>query len=100
MFYHIIESAGIRHSCFPNSIYRFDNKIVVIRPIGEKEQITLDYSTLFTGSEVLFECSCGHNGCRKLIRGFDFLPVNIQDYYLNQNAVPDHVLVLVRKLKL
>ena len=83
----------IPHSCYPTCGVNGANQVVLIRGIEPGELLTVDYSTLFSGSEPIINCSCGHVGCRGKIRGFNFLPVLIQDFYLLNNAVCRDVLV-------
>jgi hypothetical protein len=33
------------------------------------------------------KCSCGSKNCLKLITDFDFLPMELQEEYLNRNLV-------------
>jgi len=81
------------HSCFPNCAVNSDDQLVLLREILPGEQLTIDYSTFYVGSEVALECRCSHVGCRGKILGFNFLPVIFQDYYLEKNAVSQKVMV-------
>jgi len=73
---------GITHSCYPNSGYNSNNELITIELIRPGEPISIDFSTLFVGDTTLFQCTCGHIGCRNRILGFNFLPVIIQEKYL------------------
>ena len=82
----------IPHSCYPNCGVNGANEVIAIKKIEPGEPLSVDYSTLFTGSESIMNCRCGHVGCRGKIRGFNFLPVLFQDFYLLNNAVCRDVL--------
>lgn len=94
--------AGITHSCYPNAAYNFKNELVLLMEVEPGDKLTVDYSTLFTGSEEHFTCSCGCNGCREIILGFDQLPVIIQEKYLLLDGVPQETLKSIdfQKLRL
>lgn len=83
-----VASAGIRHSCFPNCGVNARNELFAITPIVPGTPLTVDYSTLFKGNSFIFNCQCGYNGCRKVILGFDQLPVFFQEKYICLGAVP------------
>jgi len=87
----------IPHSCFPNCAINGNDQLVMLRQPEASERLTIDYSTLFLGTQHSFLCNCGYNGCRGVILGFNFLPVYFQDYYLEHNAISGEVL---SKLKL
>ena len=93
-----LQHAILPHSCFPSCAVNHRNELVMLRPLLPGDRLTLDYSCLFTGKNGFFDCSCGCNGCRKKILGFDFLPVNFQEYYLEYDAVPGHVLKTLQKI--
>lgn len=80
--------AGIAHSCYPNSGFNAQNELVLIENANSGEPITVDFSTLFTGNGNNFNCKCGCNGCRKVILGFDQIPVIFQEKYLELGVVP------------
>lgn len=79
--------AGIAHSCYPNSGFNAQNELVLIEHSAPGEPVTVDFSTLFTGSVNIFECKCGCNGCRNVILGFDQIPVIFQEKYLKLGVV-------------
>lgn len=83
---------GIVHSCYPNSGFNNQNKLILIEPAGPGDLITVDFSTLFTGNSHIFNCQCGCNGCRKVILGFDQLPVIFQEKYLKLGVVTKELL--------
>ena len=82
----------IPHSCFPNSAVNQANELVALKIIYPGVPLTIDYSTLFVGSTPAMKCTCGFNGCRRKILGFNYLPVYFQDFYLKRDAVSGIVL--------
>ncbi|MBL0339762.1 MAG: hypothetical protein IPP71_01910 [Bacteroidetes bacterium] len=86
------KKAGIWHSCYPNCGINGDNQLIVIDRIEPGERITVDYSTLFNGNSFIFKCNCSSNGCRKLIAGFDQIPVIFQEKYLKLGVVAREIL--------
>jgi len=83
------------HSCFPNCVVNSRNEIVLFKPVIPGEKLTIDYSTLYVGEEILENCKCGCNGCRGIILGFRYLPVIYQDFYLENDAVCAEVLTQI-----
>jgi D-alanine-D-alanine ligase-like ATP-grasp enzyme len=60
----------INHSCDPNTWLRGLN-LVARRPIAAGETLTVDYAT-FCGFDMMpFDCTCGTDACRRVIRGED-----------------------------
>jgi hypothetical protein len=88
--------SGFQHSCYPNSFYNSNDELVTMHHLVAGEKITVDFSTLFIGGTELFRCNCGFNGCRGSIRGFDQLPVIIQDKYLKAGAVSKAILLKIK----
>ncbi len=86
-----VVKAGILHSCYPNCGFNTQNELVLIESSQQGEIITVDYSTLFIGNAITFDCDCGCNGCRNLIRGFDQLPVILQEKYLKLGVVSKEI---------
>jgi len=80
------------HSCYPTCGITADNTLVWLRSTDRCAGITIDYATLYLGPEPRFVCRCGHIGCRRNILGFNFLPVSLQDFYLEKNVVSKVVL--------
>jgi hypothetical protein len=93
------QQLNIEHSCYPNSAFNAENELVNIRALRPDERVTVDYSTLFVGEDFRFRCHCGYNGCRTNIRGFETLPVIIQDNYLTMNMVPHDILTKFKGMK-
>jgi hypothetical protein len=80
------------HSCYPNCSLNSQNQLILLREVYPNESLTIDYATLFFELEPAYSCTCGCNGCRRKILGFNFLPVVFQDYYLQKDAVCRDVL--------
>ena len=70
----------IAHSCDPNCGIKELFKIVAMRDIKEGEEISWDYD-MSENSDWKMECKCGSKNCRKLIRGYRFLPEEIKKKY-------------------
>ena len=72
------QETGIpNHSCNPN--IGFDGSIcyIAIRDIKKDEEILLDYAFMETEFQP-FECKCGSNNCRKIIKPTDRQITEIQ----------------------
>ncbi len=90
--------SGIGHSCYPNCLVHISGKLQLFEPILPGTPLTIDYSTLFVGNEFTFHCNCGRNGCRKVILGFEQLPVFFQEKYLKYNGLPFDILKIVENM--
>jgi uncharacterized protein len=71
----------INHSCTPNVIVNENLQVVTIRPINRNEEVLLDYSTTELDPYWNMKCSCGETNCRKVLRGFQYLPLQLQEEY-------------------
>jgi len=56
-------------------------RFVALRDLQVGDQLTYDYSTYLIGDEEQMVCACGVASCRRVIRGFDSLPVALRDRY-------------------
>jgi len=69
----------MNHSCDSNAGIINDRKLIAINDIKKGEEITVDYSTLDIESltqgkkQLMMECKCGSENCRKVISTFDRL---------------------------
>ncbi|MDH3270129.1 MAG: SET domain-containing protein-lysine N-methyltransferase [Gemmatimonadota bacterium] len=77
----------INHSCEPNA-WLEGLDVVARRPIRRGDEITLDYATYYDERSPTFECSCGEPGCRRVIRGDDYLLDVVARY---EGHVSDHI---------
>ena len=82
----------INHSCSPNCFYRGDF-LVALNPIGEGEELFIDYDTIDWIDEDSFECNCGEK-CRGVRQGFYFLSREEQDRLISMGMVDPY---LIRK---
>lgn len=70
----------INHSCEPNCGIKNNFDIIAMRDIKKGEELTLDYD-LTENSDWTMKCSCGNKNCRKLIKGYRYLPEEIKNKY-------------------
>lgn len=86
----------LNHSCDPNSaVVKKKNKlfIVAIKDIKGGAEIFIDYSTIIAQDDSWrMKCNCGSKNCRKMIKGFNSLPKNTKNKYLDLKMVPDYIL--------
>lgn len=71
------------HSCDPNAWFGEDSGLDIYarRPIARGEAITMDYAT-FCGPEMEpFECDCGAESCRGVVRGTDAAEAWVPERY-------------------
>lgn len=69
------------HSCNPNSGIKNKIELVAMRNIKKDEEITVDYDTFDYGTLGTFKCKCGSKNCRKIIRGYKYLPEKLKKKY-------------------
>ena len=77
------------HSCDPNSGIRDKIKLIAIRNIKKDEEITIDYDTIEYDWKM--KCRCGSKNCRKIIRGWKYLPEKIKKKYIKMKIVSDYL---------
>lgn len=63
----------VNHSCNPNAGISGKFKLVAMKDMRPNEEIFLDYD-MTEDSDWSMECNCCSNNCRKVIKGFRFLP--------------------------
>ncbi|MDY6938056.1 MAG: SET domain-containing protein [Cyanobacteriota bacterium] len=75
----------INHCCNPNTGVRKNQwggyDFVALVDIAISEEITFDYETTETEFSARFQCNCGVPDCRKQLRGFFHLPVEVRKSY-------------------
>jgi hypothetical protein len=81
----------INHACEP-SAWLQGLDVVARTPIPMGHEVTLDYATYCNEVMPDFECRCGHDACRGVIRGTDYLAPFVQRY-------GDHVSDYVRRAR-
>jgi hypothetical protein len=79
------------HSCNPNAGIRNNGVVFALRPIIKGAEIFYDYST--TSDEIAWqmECECKEMNCRKIITDFLSIPHIQKQYYLEKNALTEHI---------
>ena len=88
----------INHSCEPNSaIYIKNGKVnlFAIKDIPLGEQISFDYSITAHEKEHdhwQMECLCESRNCRKIVKDFVYLPIEIKREYIKLGLVPQYIL--------
>lgn len=88
----------INHSCDPNSgLVIKDRKVYLfaIRDINKGEEITWDYSTTMDEDGWAIDCHCGSANCRREIRDFKYLPIDVKEKYVQLGIVPEYNLKYV-----
>jgi len=63
----------INHSCNPNCGIKEKFVIVAMRDIEKGEELTWDYD-MSENSDWIMKCNCGSKDCRKILRGYRYLP--------------------------
>ena len=86
----------INHSCDPNcKLHVVGNRAILysMYVIPENTELTFDYST--TSTDTLeswkMDCKCGSYKCRKVISGFQYLPLELQTSYKEKGMVPLYI---------
>ncbi|NJO24969.1 MAG: SET domain-containing protein-lysine N-methyltransferase [Bacteroidia bacterium] len=63
-----LQWAPQNHSCDPNTYFDGLN-VIAVKPVNKGEELTLDYATLLDKTAEPFECRCGSDNCRGVIKG-------------------------------
>ena len=70
---------SINHSCEPNTGIQNNSlggySFIALKDIQNGEEITWDYETTEYISISITQCFCGSKFCRKVLRGFKYLPI-------------------------
>jgi SET domain-containing protein len=85
----------VNHSCEPNcgvALRQGNILLISIREIQPNEELTFDYSTWMAYDYWEMDCICGNTHCRKKIKDFKYLPIELRQKYIDLNVVPDYVL--------
>ena len=80
------------HSCNPNCAVSGELNFYTLKDIKADEELLWDYSTSMLERHWQMPCACGSADCRKLVRDFDLIPVNLQQQYINMNIVLPFIL--------
>src|SRR3989344_3852976 len=68
------------HSCEPNCGIKGKTNLVALKDIKNGEELTFDYD-MTENSDWAMECKCRRANCRKIIRGYRFLPGAVKKKY-------------------
>jgi SET domain-containing protein len=87
----------INHSCNPNCrVYIVGRRAFLysLKDIPADTEITFDYSTTTNDDESLWSmnCNCKSYNCRKIIKGYQYLPEDIKQKYLKLNMIPKYLI--------
>lgn len=75
----------VNHSCEPNCGLRGEITFVAMKDICAGDELTFDYAMVDNEFYEL-ECNCGAPNCRKVITGFDWKIVALQEKYTSHFA--------------
>ncbi len=72
----------LNHSCSPNAGIHGLYKLVAIKDIQPGEEIVWDYDTTENSDWIMpGGCNCMSPRCRKIIKGYQFLPEKLKEEY-------------------
>ncbi|MSR86073.1 SET domain-containing protein-lysine N-methyltransferase [Candidatus Woesearchaeota archaeon] len=80
----------VNHSCNPNTGISRDTFLIAIKDISVEEEITWDYSTSVDTGWTM-RCACEEKSCRKVVKDFESIPINLQKKYLKQGIVMTYI---------
>lgn len=88
-----LEEPGVmvNHHCNPNAGIVNTNVLVALIDICKGEEIFYDYSTTMSENYWTMECRCLSSNCRKTIKDFHYLPVDVKEKYLKLGIVQDFI---------
>jgi hypothetical protein len=93
----------INHSCAPNAaIHKSRNRLflVAVRRIRRGDELTFDYSTTIGDDDIwTMRCDCRDERCRKVVKRFGSLPMDIQREYRENGMVPGFILATLRQTR-
>ncbi|MBS1787584.1 MAG: SET domain-containing protein-lysine N-methyltransferase [Acidobacteria bacterium] len=79
------------HSCDPNAGIINNLDLIALRAIQQGEEIQYDYSTTMWEGFWTMSCLCNSLRCRKIVRDFPELPVELQTEYLRLGIVQSFI---------
>lgn len=86
----------LNHSCAPNAgIEKAENRLFLFaaKRITAGSEIAIDYSTTIGDDDIwTMRCKCGSPQCRKTIRNFGSLPVDLRRRHLKRGLVPGYII--------
>jgi uncharacterized protein len=68
------------HSCDPNIALQGQIIFVAMRDIAPGEELTHDWATT-DDLDYEMECKCGHQNCRRIVTGRDWMKTELQERY-------------------
>ena len=87
----------INHSCNPSAVILNLVQLIAARDIEQGEEITVDYDAIDWDEHILpMKCLCGYENCRKIIKGYKFLPDEIKMRYKQIGIIPEYIFELER----
>jgi len=86
----------LNHSCEPNAgIRKHNNQLFLFaaHSIKRGDEIVIDYSTILGDDDIwTMRCTCGSRSCRRTIKRFGSLPIDLRRLYLRQGLVPRYII--------
>lgn len=76
----VADAEFVNHSCEPNVGFRGEVTLVAMRDIAIGEELTVDYAMSETSLQP-FNCECGTESCRSVVRQTDYLLPELQKKY-------------------
>lgn len=70
----------VNHSCDPNCGVRGEITFVAMKDISSGDELTFDYA-MVDNESYEFACNCGSPNCRRIITGFDWKIIALQEKY-------------------
>lgn len=91
----------VNHSCNPNSGIFNLTEMRALKDIMPSKEIVFDYDTSdWDESESeLIVCSCKNKNCRKIIKGYKFLPEELKKRYQKLDLIPKFLIDLDKNKK-
>jgi len=91
----------LNHSCAPNAGIRKQNNqlfLFAAHSIKRGDEIVIDYSTILGDDDIwTMRCTCGSRSCRRTIKRFGSLPVDLRRVYLRQGLVPRYIISTLKQ---
>jgi SET domain-containing protein len=83
----------VNHSCNPNCGMVIEGTrvtLIAIRDIAAGEELFFDYSTTMDEDDFEMTCRCGEAVCRKIVRDFKHLSMDLRRKYTAFGIVPEY----------
>src|ERR1043166_8025649 len=94
-----IEPPGVfaNHSCEPNAGITNNVDLIALQAIERGKEVRFDYSTTMWEGSWTMPCLCNSTQCRRIVRDFLELPIELQARYIALGIVQEFIL---RRLRL